>query len=42
MPVVRIDLDEDRGAEQRRAISDAVHRAFVAAIGLPQATAFTS
>jgi len=40
MPIVKIDLSDDRGVEQRRAISDAVHRAFVAAIGLPPGDRF--
>jgi 4-oxalocrotonate tautomerase len=40
MPVVRIDLSDQRNPAQRRAISDAVHRAFVEAVGIPQGDRF--
>ena len=36
MPIVRIDLSENRTPAQRRAISDGVHRAFVDAVGIPE------
>jgi 4-oxalocrotonate tautomerase len=35
MPLVRIELRKGRTAEQRRAISDAVHTAMVEAINVP-------
>jgi 4-oxalocrotonate tautomerase len=35
MPLVRIELRKGRTAEQRRAISDAVHAAMVEAINVP-------
>lgn len=40
MPIVRIDVDERRSEEQRQAISDAVHRAFVNAVGIPEGDRF--
>lgn len=40
MPIVRIDVNRDRDPEQRRAISDAVHRAFVTAVGIPEGDRF--
>lgn len=40
MPIVRIDLNSARAPEQRRAISDAVHRAFVSAVGIPEGDRF--
>ena len=40
MPIVRIDVDDSRSADERRAISDAVHRAFVTAIGIPEGDRF--
>jgi 4-oxalocrotonate tautomerase len=40
MPIVRIDLNRARDPEQQRAISDAVHRAFVSAVGIPQGDRF--
>ena len=36
MPLQRIDLSEHRPPAQRRAIADAVHRALVESIGVPQ------
>jgi phenylpyruvate tautomerase PptA (4-oxalocrotonate tautomerase family) len=36
MPLQRIDMVEGRSEQQRRAIADAVHRALVEAIGVPQ------
>jgi 4-oxalocrotonate tautomerase len=36
MPLQRIDVVEGRPEAQRRAIADAVHRALVEAIGVPQ------
>ena len=36
MPLQRIDVVEGRSDEQRRAIADAVHRALVESIGVPQ------
>ncbi len=40
MPLVRITLDTTTPAEQRRAISDGVHSAMVAALGIPKADHF--
>jgi len=40
MPIVRIDVDEERSDEQRQAISAAVHRAFVSSIGIPEGDRF--
>jgi phenylpyruvate tautomerase PptA (4-oxalocrotonate tautomerase family) len=40
VPIVRIDLSDRREPAQRRAISDAVHRAFVAAVGIPEGDRF--
>jgi phenylpyruvate tautomerase PptA (4-oxalocrotonate tautomerase family) len=40
MPIVRIDLSDKRSREQRRAVSDAVHRAFVEAVGIPEGDRF--
>lgn len=40
MPIVRIDVDEERSDEQRQAISAAVHRAFVNSIGIPEGDRF--
>jgi phenylpyruvate tautomerase PptA (4-oxalocrotonate tautomerase family) len=40
MPIVRIDLDEQRSEEQRRAISEAVHRAFTTSVGIPEGDRF--
>jgi phenylpyruvate tautomerase PptA (4-oxalocrotonate tautomerase family) len=36
MPLQRIDMVEGRSEQQRRAIADAVHRALVDTIGVPQ------
>lgn len=36
MPLQRIDMVEGRSEQQRRAIADAVHRALVETIGVPQ------
>lgn len=40
MPIVRIDLSDNRSPEQCRGISDAVHRAFVDAVGIPDGDRF--
>ena len=40
MPLQRIELSESRSPESRRAIADAVHRALVEAIGVPEADRF--
>lgn len=40
MPLQRIELSESRSPESRRAIADAVHRALVQAIGVPEADRF--
>jgi 4-oxalocrotonate tautomerase len=40
MPLVRIDLLEGRTAEARRRIADAVHRALVETIGVPERDRF--
>jgi phenylpyruvate tautomerase PptA (4-oxalocrotonate tautomerase family) len=40
VPIVRIDLSVRRPPDQRRAISDGVHRAFVDAIGIPEGDRF--
>jgi len=40
VPIVRIDLSDRRDPAQRRAISDAVHRAFVDAVGIPEGDRF--
>lgn len=40
MPLVRIDLRRGRPAEERRAIADAVHKALVEAIGIPEQDRF--
>lgn len=40
MPIVRIDLSDNRTPAQRRAISDGVHRAFVDAVGIPEGDRF--
>ena len=40
MPLVRIDLTHGRTAEQRRRIGDAVHRALVQTLGVPERDRF--
>ena len=40
MPLVRIDLLHGRTAEQRKRIGDAVHRALVETIGVPERDRF--
>ncbi|HVV14195.1 tautomerase family protein [Amycolatopsis sp.] len=40
MPIVRIDLSDRRSPGQRRAISDAVHEAFVESVGIPRGDRF--
>lgn len=40
MPLVRIDVLQDRAAEQLPVIGDAVHRALVAEIGVPEQDRF--
>jgi len=40
MPLVRIDVLQDRAAEQLPAIGDAVHRALVAEIAVPERDRF--
>jgi phenylpyruvate tautomerase PptA (4-oxalocrotonate tautomerase family) len=40
MPIVRIDLSDNHSPEQRRGVSDAVHRAFVEAVGIPEGDRF--
>jgi len=40
MPLVRIDVLQDRAAEQLPAIGDAVHRALVSEIGVPELDRF--
>ena len=40
MPLVRIDLIQGRTAAQRRSLADGVHRALVAALGVPAADRF--
>lgn len=40
MPLVRIDIIKGRTAEQRRVLGEAVHRALVETIGVPEADRF--
>ncbi|MDH6109300.1 4-oxalocrotonate tautomerase [Kitasatospora sp. MAP12-15] len=40
MPLVRISLSSDRPAESRRPIADAVHRALVKEVGIPEGDRF--
>ena len=40
MPFVRISLPEDTPRETRRKISDGIHRALVAAVGIPETDMF--
>ena len=40
MPLVRITVRDDTSAESQRAISDGVHRAMLATIGIPEADHF--
>lgn len=40
MPIVQIDVSDSRSAEERRAISDGVHRAFVDVVGIPDGDRF--
>lgn len=40
MPLVRISLSSDRPAEARRPIADAVHRALVEEVGIPEGDRF--
>jgi phenylpyruvate tautomerase PptA (4-oxalocrotonate tautomerase family) len=40
MPLVRITLRDDTAPDTQRAIADGVHRAMVAAIGIPQGDRF--
>ncbi|MFL6112701.1 MAG: tautomerase family protein [Catenulispora sp.] len=40
VPIVRIDLSDRRGPEQRVAVSDGVHQAFVTAVGIPEGDKF--
>ena len=40
VPIVRIDLSNRRSPQQRAEISDGVHRAFMAAVGIPEGDKF--
>jgi phenylpyruvate tautomerase PptA (4-oxalocrotonate tautomerase family) len=40
MPLVRIDLDESRDPQQRKAISNGIHEAMISAFGIPPGDRF--
>jgi phenylpyruvate tautomerase PptA (4-oxalocrotonate tautomerase family) len=40
MPLVRIDLDESRDPQQRKAISNGIHEAMISAFGIPSGDRF--
>jgi phenylpyruvate tautomerase PptA (4-oxalocrotonate tautomerase family) len=40
MPLVRIDLDESRNSQQRKAVSDGIHEAMISAFSIPSGDRF--